>query len=133
MSSKPESGFIRSVHAHLPPSVYRMKNNNPYMGGVADCWYSDCMADLWVEYKFVPKLPKTVDVPINLSALQLEWLEGRHNEGRNLAVIVGSPKGGVVFRALEWATPISSTEFTRRIKTRAELAAWIHNQVGVKH
>lgn len=132
MSAKPEGTFTRGVHKYLPSDVYFMKNNNPYLGGPADCWYSAKRADLWVEYKYIPKVPVTADVVPNLSALQTEWLRGRHKEGRNVAVIVGCPDGGVVLRNLKWEKPIPRAEFVRSIQTRAELAAWIYNEVGVK-
>ena len=62
MSRGPENNFISSVHKHLPMKLYRMKNNNPYNGGIADVWYSGSKADLWIEYKFV-KLPARDTTP----------------------------------------------------------------------
>ena len=132
MSAKPEGTFTRGVHKYLPSTVYSVKNNNPYTGGLPDCWYSGNAADLWVEYKFIPKVPVESDIVPDLSALQAEWLRCRHKEGRNVAVIVGCPDGGVILRDLKWEKPIPRAEFVRSIKTRAELAAWIHNEVGVK-
>jgi hypothetical protein len=132
VSAKPEGTFTRAVHKHLPGDVYFVKNNNPYTGGLPDCWYSAKRADLWVEYKFVPKVPAKADIVPNLSALQSEWLRNRHREGRNVAVIVGCPEGGVILRNLKWDKPISRNDFVRDIKTRAELAAWIYNEVGAK-
>jgi hypothetical protein len=132
VSTKPEGTFTRGVHKHLPSDVYSVKNNNPYTAGLPDCWYSGRRADLWVEYKFIPKVPATANIVPNLSALQSEWLRNRHKEGRNVAVIVGCPDGGVVLRNLKWDKPIPRTDFVREIKTRAELAAWIYNEVGVK-
>lgn len=97
MAVKPESTFIAGVHKHLPAAVYRMKTNNPYVAGIPDCYYSGIGGDLWVEYKFVPKIPKNGTVKIALSALQRRWIEGRATEGRNVAVIVGSPEGAMIF------------------------------------
>jgi hypothetical protein len=128
MSAKPETTFTSSVHKHTPKSLYRMKNNNSYTGGIPDCWYSGKKADLWVEYKFVPKLP--AELTPALTALQAQWLKERFTEGRNVAVIVGSPDGGVILRNLEWNNTISRTEFLRKLKSRAELAAWICQEVG---
>jgi hypothetical protein len=56
VSSKPETTFIQSIHRHLPKEVYREKMANPYRGGTPDVWYSGYKSDLWVEYKFIPKL-----------------------------------------------------------------------------
>ena len=100
MSSGPENRFIQAIHRLLPARVYRMKNHNPYVGGVADCWYSGTAGDLWVEYKLLelPKKPTTIvdlcggSSPA-LSALQQEWLRNRHHEGRSVGVIIGTYTG----------------------------------------
>lgn len=129
MSSKPESSFIRGVHKHLPKHIHVEKMANPYRGGSADCWYSAAQ-DMWIEYKFIPKIPVRADITADLSALQLDWLKGRYEEGRNVAVIVGCPDGGVIFQNRTWENSISRTEFISRVKPRADLAKWISMQVG---
>ena len=128
MSRGPETTFIASVHKHLPESLYRIKNNNRYNGGQADCWYSGNKADLWVEYKFivVPKRPETT-VDIDPSALQQKWLKDRHDEGRNIGVIVGCKEGGVWLGGVEWDRPIVQKDFVERIKSRRELAEVIRD------
>lgn len=130
MSTKPETTFIASIHKFLPKDLYRMKNNNPFTGGVPDCWYSGDSCDLWVEYKFIPRLPSRGNVRPNLSALQLDWLNNRYREGRNVMVIVGTPEGGVIFRCEEWARDISAKEFNTRLVTRHALAQWIEQEVS---
>lgn len=129
MSTKPESTFIAGVHRHLPKHIYAMKNNNPYVGGIADCWYS-ARKDMWIEYKFIPKIPVRADIRPDCSALQLEWLKRRYEEGRNVAVIVGCPDGGVIFPDRSWENSISRDEFIRSVKPRADLAKWISMQTG---
>ena len=81
MAIKPENQFISGVHKHLPLDVYHMKTNNPYIAGIPDCYYSGPGGDLWIEYKFIPKLPTRVPIVVNLSALQLHWLDSRHAAG----------------------------------------------------
>lgn len=124
MSKKPESTFIAGVHRYLPKTIYAEKMANPYRGGTPDVWYSGTRSDLWIEYKFIPKIPKT-SITAALSALQQQWLARRHSEGRNLAVIVGCPDGGVVFRDREWEQALPSPQFTARILPRPSLADWI--------
>jgi hypothetical protein len=121
MSSKPETTFYSGIHKHLSPEVYRMKLNNPFIGGVPDCWYSGKSGDMWIEYKFVV-LPKRDDtlIKIELSELQKEWLTHRFFEGRNVGVIVGCKEGGVVLS--DWLTPIRTDEFRKQLLTRKELA-----------
>jgi hypothetical protein len=130
MSAKPETTFTNSVNKHLPSTVYHMKNNNPYLGGVPDVWYSGAGADLWVEYKFIT-MPKRVDtvIKIDLSKLQQEWLKGRHAEGRFVGVIVGHKDGGVWLPNEDWDDTFTAVDFLRLHKTRKELAAIIQRLV----
>ena len=125
--SGPENNFIKSVHAHLPrmEDFYRMKNNNVFNSGIADCWYSG-KRDLWVEYKFttIPKRDSTTIVP-GLSDLQTDWCKSRKAEGRNVLVILGSPKGGIVLRSVtEWAQ-ITTGYLKSHLHSRAELAQFL--------
>lgn len=112
MSTKPETTFIARVHRHLPPTVYRMKNHNPYMGGVADVWYDGPEGDLWVEYKWLV-LPKRADTEVSLvkgenpmlSHLQQKWLEDRWTNGRKVWVAVGTPEGVIpMMDPSSWST-----------------------------
>lgn len=121
---KPENTFIGSVHKHLSENVYRMKNNNQYNSGIADVWYSGPARDLWVEYKFI-KVPARQDtvIDIALSELQKKWLIDRHNEGRNVAVIVGSKDGGVYFPNISWSfQPYNAKFFREAMVPRKTLA-----------
>ena len=110
--------------------------NNEYRGGTADWWYSGTKKDLWIEYKFLPRVPQRGTVWLckpdvkkpDLSRLQQDWLRGRHVEGRNVAVVIGCPSGGVVLRDLEWERAFSATEFVSRIQTRNQLADWIKQE-----
>lgn len=110
--------------------------NNPYNSGTADVWYSGKRGDLWVEYKFledgkIPVRPTTmVDLMTRqryLSELQLDWLEGRYDEGRNVWVIVGCKDGGVLWPRRAWRQPMSAEEFRLRLMDRKELANLIRN------
>ena len=137
MTKKAENTFIGSVNKHLPEGVYYMKNNNPYLGGVPDVWYSADLRDMWVEYKFlvIPKRPTTVvDLCAGkdpmLSVLQQEWLTGRYAEGRRVAVCVGCKEGGVWLDGLSWSTPMTTQEFRDRLASRKELAEIITREVA---
>lgn len=131
MASKPETNYIGKLHKQLPKSVYRMKNHNVYTGGIADCWYSGTKGDLWVEYKFVPKLP--VKVPLRMadlfSSLQFEWLKNRHAEGRNVAAIIGCQTGGILLRNCEWENDIPVSKLNSLIRSNVDLTEWIKEQV----
>lgn len=123
---KPENTFIGSVHKFLPKELHAEKMNNPYRSGCADVWYSGKKGDLWVEYKFIPKLPvKSDTLKADLSPLQLKWLRERFSEGRSVFVIVGSPLGGVILSGLAWENPIPVAEYHKKTQTRQALAGWI--------
>lgn len=125
----PENTFIASVHRHLPPKLYRIKNHNVYASGQPDVWYSGLKADLWIEFKYL-NLPKRDTTMIDitggkdpaLSHPQQEWLSSRHEEGRNVGVLVGSKIGGVWFPGITWGTPLSARQFQDRLQTRKQLA-----------
>ena len=136
MSSGPENRFIRSIHRLLDPQVYRMKNHNAYMGGVTDCWYSGNGGTLWVEYKFLT-LPRKSSAIVDLcggkapvvSVLQQEWLRGRHEEGRAVGVIIGTPDGGVWLPGVSWEKPRTSTYFKSATLQKEQLAEIIASAV----
>jgi len=132
MAIKPETTFVSSVHKHLPLKsvLHREKMSNPYSSGTADVWYSGQLGDLWVEYKFLPRTPQRGNVvPAKLlSPLQTQWLNGRHMEGRNVAVIIGCPTGGVILLDKRWENDLSASEFVSLIRSRPELAGWIRQR-----
>ena len=132
---KPENTFIASVHKLLPKAVHVEKMNNPYRSGCADVWYSGAKGDLWVEYKFIAKLPvKSDTVQADLSPLQTKWLRERSHEGRKVFVIIGSPTGGVILSGLAWENPVPLSSYLESIQTRQALAGWIaSNTLGTNH
>ena len=131
MSQKPENSFIQSVHRKLKEQVYHEKMNNPWRAGTPDVWYSGNLGDLWIEYKYVTKLPISAEIRPDLTPRQSRWLNNRFDEGRNVAVVLGTPDGGVIYRNKEWDKPLSITDIEERLQTREDIARWITNQVGV--
>lgn len=137
MSAKPESTFIESVHRHLSPTLYRIKNHNVFNAGIADVWYSGTSADLWIEYKFIV-VPKRLDTVIDMvggkkpdiSHLQQDWLRARHAEGRNVGVIIGSKLGGVWLPGISWDRTFTTEEFLADSRERKSLANIITDLVG---
>lgn len=127
---KPESVFSDSLNKMLPVPIHREKMNNPYRGGTADFWYSGNLDDLWVEYKLLSKQPKniynlTTGNKPPLSALQQKWLRERYNEGRNVAVVVGTPAGIKILQHLSWE---KDNDYTTLL-TKREVAAWITGKI----
>ena len=128
--SKPENQFISSIHTYLPHTLHKEKMHNMYRAGTADCWYSGTLADLWIEYKFEPSLPvQDRFIFPKLSPLQERWCNSRYAEGRNVHVIVGYPRGGVLYyNPDEWSkTGIDTDVLLNRLMVRKELANYIYN------
>jgi len=126
MAIKPESQFIKSVHAHLGYSVYSMKNHNEFVSGVPDVWYSGGCRDLWVEYKYSPVTFFRKSATPELSNQQLLWIRGRQEEGRNVWAILGYKKGGIIFRTWqEMVAGIDPIDVPARTLSRQELTTTI--------
>lgn len=128
MSAKPETTFYTAVHRLLPEKLHREKMHNPYRGGTPDVWYSGNADDLWVEYKYVKAVPKKAPILISkeLSALQLKWLNDRAKEGRNVAVILGTPLGAVVYEHRSWETrAVTADEIRSDGLTKQQVANYI--------
>lgn len=130
MSAKPENSFIRGVHRFLP-RTHTEKTNNPFRAGTADVWYSGDKGDLWIEYKFIEKIPKSPKILPDLTPRQLRWLNNRFDEGRNVAVVLGTPAGGVIYRNKDWSIPLDSDTLSGLVVPKDEVARWIFTQVGV--
>lgn len=126
--SKAETNFYNRVHKHISPNLYHMKNNNPYLGGIPDVWYSGKGGDAWVEYKYLDKLPVrgTTKININLSALQTQWLNDRRAEGRSVFVVVGVAGGGVIMRNGEWNEEWTCERFKLQVLSTTAVASAIN-------
>ena len=123
-----EHGYIRSIHRRLPASIYRWKINDNFEGGVADAYYSGEEGDLWIEYKYLPALPKRSTTPIRtcLSAQQRLWLTRRHSEGRQVAVVIGSPDGAVIQTTPDaWNDAMTRDDFIRSAVENKSVANYI--------
>lgn len=147
MPAKPENSFILSINRLLPIKkvkssvkatqtypremhIHYEKMNNAFRGGTWDGWYSGPGGDLWIEYKFLPRIPQRASVkPFELlSPLQLDWGKERHSEGRNVAVIIGCPTGGVLLRDRAWEQELLPQQFESLLQSRPDLAAWVLEQ-----
>lgn len=136
MAVKPENQFRSSVHRYKSKRVYQEKTNNAYRGGIPDDYYesSGKPGSLWVEWKYTPKIQRELRLTDKnskpgLSALQLDWLDRAYRNGQQVAVIVGSPKGGIILTDLAWLHPITADEFEANLKSRQGLMEWIEEQV----
>jgi len=127
---KPENQFIKGVHKYLKGGPYFEKMSNPWRSGTPDVWYSGDKGDIWIEYKYVPYIPRSNEILPDLSPRQRKWLNDRMSEGRRVAVILGSPDGAVIYVNGQWNQPLSTAQVVERLVSRQSIASWIRDQVG---
>jgi len=128
-----ESKRTAALRLHLKQHLYTLKLNVRFYKGVPDCYYSGAVADLWNEHKKYDDLPRVIDLtkPSKTSLLQQEWLVGRHNEGRNVGMIVFSNEGHLFLPRLSWQQPMPRDEFIERAhKNYKSLAAELIELLG---
>lgn len=132
-----EHGFIRAVHRLLPadPRFRVWKINTAYTGGKPDCHYCGPKSDLWVEYKYLKRLPvrDNTGVAIDLSELQKDELQFLADSGRPVWVVVGSPKTAVVLSVYEALAGINTGEYKTRCLPYSRVAELIAEKCGAKH
>jgi hypothetical protein len=145
--SKPETTFVSSVHKYIPKrEIHKEGMANPYRGGTPDNYYDATpwlgpesmkpeVQDLWVEYKFKPKIGLKLDLCNQaskpaLSSLQMKWIRRRYSAGKNMWVICGFPEGGIIMKTPEeWARVWTKTEILAAMKSRREIANCVINFV----
>ncbi len=101
MPLKPEHRFRNKVRKKLNRTIDVWSIHDSFTGGVPDHWYSGWESDLWIEYKYFPKLPrKPIDLTSGkhpkLTRLQQHWLNRKLAQGRDVWVVVGFPEGAVI-------------------------------------
>jgi hypothetical protein len=124
MPLKPEHRYRNRIKKKLPTSIDVWSIHDSFTGGVPDVWYSGCDGDLWIEYKYFPRIPrKPIDLTSGkqpkLSRLQQHWLNRKLTHGRSVCVVVGFPDGGVILIDGEWMEPFDPNEL---MKTNDEIA-----------
>ena len=133
-----EHSYIKAIHRLLPTSVYKWKINDNFHGGVADAYYSGKGGDIWIEYKYISKPPKkpTTIIRTCLTDQQLNWLQTRQEEGRNVALVIGidAPKGykgqdNIVITDL--SQDITLETFSSSALDKRGVARYIMGSVGI--
>ncbi len=121
-----EAQYTQTIIKGLPRKIYSWKIMNMMQNGVPDCYFSGNKNDLWIEVKYVtvPKRDTTLITP-NLSALQIKWITERQQEGRNVAVLIGSKQGSCI---LTGDIIISGIYKHQLCLTHKEVRQWITKQ-----
>jgi hypothetical protein len=117
-----ENTFWQALRKKLVPRVYALKINLRFVAGVPDVWLSGTEQDLWMENKYLQKLPPVVNVESLLSELQKNWLIKRHEEGRFVGVLY--------FHGLSWQSQVSREKWIQSSKTTKEIAEELIDLLG---
>jgi hypothetical protein len=125
-----ETTFWQSLRKKLVPRIYALKLNLNFTAGVPDVWLSGRSQDLWLELKYLQKLPPIVDPTKLLTILQQAWLEARYKEGRYVGVLIGSSDGHLYFPGLSWQSPVTRGTFKTKAKTTKDLTGDLIDLVG---
>ncbi len=121
-----EAGFTRYIMTRISKDIYSWKISNMYQNGVPDCYFSGPKGDLWVEMKYIlaPKRSTTLFKP-KLSPLQSAWLNERHDEGRNVGVVLGTNHGCYIY----YEPPFDVSINTRQLLlNRKNVIKWIEDE-----
>ena len=123
-----EHSFIKSVHRYLHPDVYSWKIHDTFTGGVPDAMYVGPNSLLFIEYKYVKKLPKklTTNVRHTLSPLQAQWLD-RINGPAKAALVVGVDNTAVIL-VNDFSANISTLSVLEEGISRQDVANWIYRE-----
>lgn len=122
-----EHSFVKSIHNYLNPNVYKWKIHDTYTGGVPDAFYSGPVCSLFVEYKYIKKMPKRDSTILkhSLSKLQEAWLE-RVKLATPVALILGIGDTALII-VDDFSANISKMHYIDACIPRKEVAEWIFN------
>jgi len=122
-------GHINKLIKASPCAIHIEGMANPFRRGTPDYYYEGAFHPLWVEYKFLKLIPKVLDLVGKeiLSPFQKTWLLRANKNGVYVAVIVGSPEGGLILSSNKWEAKFSKSWVLKHIKTKQQVADWIIN------
>ena len=125
-----EHGFIKSVHSHLPSTVYKWKIRDTYTGGIPDVFYAGPQCMMFIEYKYVKNFPvrSKTNIKCNISALQQHWLQRMCNQEHKVAVVLGVDREAIIMLDGRWSKPITKEHFVKHGVPIKQVAKWIEEQ-----
>jgi hypothetical protein len=114
--SGPERSYINKVHQQIIPEWNLHKQASTGMmgaNGTPDYYYEGFKSVVWIEYKYVEKLPARFDIVdpscrFRLSALQRAWLNRANKNQVNVAVVLGSVEGALIITRGRWEEQIDT-------------------------
>ena len=126
-----EHSFIKSVHRRLPPEIFKWKIHDTFTGGVPDVMYGGPSGILFVEYKYVPKLPvkDSTLIKTTLAPNQIQWLNRMKDCNQKTAVIIGIEKNAIIL-AKSFTANITKEYYNEHRVTIPELCLFINEQIN---
>ena len=96
-----ETAFKTKLRALLKPHVQHIQSMASLAANGTPDIYISSLRDCWIELKTDEKTKGAVKP--KLSPLQSYWLDHRHDEGRNVMVIVGTTtKEAILYKNKNW-------------------------------
>ena len=93
--------------------------------------------DLWIEFKYITKLPAKDSTIIDLcnpskylSALQQLWLKRRNAVRGDTLVILGHTEGCVLYWKLEWEKKLSKKELLNKTIPRKNAVQIVRDKIN---
>jgi len=117
MPQKPEGKYVNRVNSKFTTEIHAQGMGLTSTNGTPDYWYEGAHHTLWVEYKWWNKIPAVFDLTTRkdvpkISKLQAKWLRRGYNNASNVAVVLGSPHGGIFLPNLEWDGEVKRDDYT---------------------
>lgn len=94
-----EAQYIQRLHRRI--ECYSWKIHTTMQRGKLDCLYAWGLRHIWIEYKYLNRQPKTINLPKLLSPLQHEEIKTLIRTQQTCFVVVGTPLGGYLFTATQ--------------------------------
>lgn len=94
-----EAQYIQRLHKRI--ECYSWKIHTTMQRGKLDCLYAWGLRHIWIEYKYLNRQPKTINLPKLLSPLQHEEIKTLIRTQQTCFIVVGTPLGGYLFTATQ--------------------------------
>lgn len=94
-----EAQYIQRLHRRI--ECYAWKIHTTMQRGKLDCLYAWGLRHIWIEYKYLNRQPKTINLPKLLSPLQHEEIKTLIRTQQTCFIVVGTPLGGYLFTATQ--------------------------------
>lgn len=127
-----EHSYIRSIHRLLPKNILIWKVNDTFASGVPDAFYAGPRGTLFIEYKYVKKLPvrSATKIKTCITPIQLLWLNRYQTFGHEAYVVVGCGCQSIIVDDFKSLQALNKKDFLENQQNTAEVAAFILSKIA---